>query len=122
MATSYEILETLDKHANLIETTLNYEEKHQFINLLSDIEQANDEKNREDAVDELDVFCRRFLVIDELLKKLDGVSHGDNRGKPNFDVSKDETIRLFANRLIKATEKSLPQNAATKEKKFYGDN
>jgi hypothetical protein len=119
MATSYQILETLDTHADLITATLKENEKRQFVGLLSEIEQAEDKKSREDAVDELYDFCRKFPAIDALLKKLDDVLRGGNRGKPNFDVPEDEPVRLFANRLIKATEESLPQGTAAKEKKDH---
>ena len=118
MLTSFDILETLDKHADVIVQTLNDAEKRQFIELLSAVTQAENEHIREDAVDTLDDFCRNFRVIDGLLNDLYNVYRGGNRGKPEFELTEaEQKLRLYANRLIKATEASLEKERTPKEQK-----
>lgn len=118
MLTSFDILETLEKHTGLITKTLNDDEKHQFIDLLASIAQAADQKIREDAVDTLDNFCRKFRVIDELLNSIYNLYHAGNRGKPDFELSEaEQKLRLYANRLIKAIHESLEKDRKPKEQK-----
>ncbi len=117
MLTSYDILEALDNQTDVIVETLNAEKKRQFIGLLSKNGQAEDEKGREDAVDALVDFCRNFPAIDKMLNNVKNFyREGITRGEPDFNLTeKEKKMRLYANRLIKATERSLEQDQTSKE-------
>ena len=118
MLTSLDILKTLAERTDIIAGTLDTIDKHQLIRLLSAVAEAKDEENREDAVDALYEFCRDFSTIDGLLDDTDIGGYSAIKGRPHFlPTAKEEEIRLYANRLIKAVKISFKESGIQKEKK-----
>lgn len=108
--TSQTILETLENNLETISTTLNPDEKDQFIGLLSKVTEAEEDQAVEDAVDDLFDFCLEVPYLKGILMKADtaGGHIAFQRGKPDPKVlsEKEKQVRLIANRLIKALQES----------------
>lgn len=106
--TSQTILETLENNLETISTTLNPDEKDQFIGLLSNVAGTEEDKVAEDVVDALFDFCLEVPYLKGILTEAD-TAEGDmafQKGKPDPKVlsEKEKQVRLIANRLIKALQ------------------
>jgi hypothetical protein len=106
--TSQTILETLENNIETISTTLNPDEKDQFIGLLSNVAGTEEDKAVEDAVDDLFNFCLKVPFLKGILTKADtaGGHIAFQRGKPDPKAlsEKEKQVRLITNRLIKALQ------------------
>ncbi len=100
------ILETLEQHIDTIVTKLTSEERQQFVRLLHDIEQAEDEHSFHDALDALFFeFCLKIPFLKELLNKPDErkVPIGNDKILPGKKYE-PPTTRDYDNMVILASE------------------
>jgi hypothetical protein len=116
--TSQTILETLENDIETISTTLNPDEKDQFVAFLFKVAGTEEDKAVEDAVDDLFNFCLKVPFLREILTKADAaegyIAFQKGIPKPKVLSEKEKQVRLIANRLIKALQE--PQEKDKKRK------
>ncbi|MCP4409503.1 MAG: hypothetical protein GY807_17485 [Gammaproteobacteria bacterium] len=109
------IFVTLEKHFETLLTTLNSDEKHRFINFLSEIDPAQDDEIREDRVDALFDFCMGFPLLKEPFGSFIEAGNISEKGRQIFEPIEKEQVYLIRNRLIKATKDALNDDAKQKD-------
>ena len=117
MLTLGNMLVTVEKHLETLLTTLHSDEKQQFLSLLTQIDLTLDDTTRENRIDALFNFCLGFPFLKQSFGVLIGTGNISERGRQIFEPTEKELVYLIRNRLIKATEESLSEEARHKDTK-----